>query len=96
MHVPRPVDGIKAMSRGFSGGKEELKSSLSIQEITVQFLSGCPEGNASCFYLCEKKTEWRTELLEGFARPILPSMGSLIAGRGRVMVVILSVVESSS
>ena len=44
MHIPRPVDGIKAMSRGFSGGKEELKSSLSIQEITVQFLSGCPWG----------------------------------------------------
>jgi len=44
----------------------------------------------------KKKTKWRTELLEGFARPILPSLGSIIAGRGRVMVVILRVVEGSS
>lgn len=44
----------------------------------------------------KKKTRWRTELLEGFARPIRPSMGSIIAGTGQVMVVILRVVEGSS
>ena len=32
-----------------------------------------------------KKTKWRTELPEGFACPISPSMGPIFAGRGRVI-----------
>ena len=74
MHGPRPVDGIKVMSRCFPGSKEEIKSSLLIQEIAVQFLLGCPEGDAqsrNTFYPCKKKkkAKWRTELPEGFACP---------------------------
>ena len=41
------------------------------------------------FYLCRRKTKWRTELPEGFAYPttLLPpaSMGPISAGRGRVI-----------
>ena len=35
--------------------------------------------------LCSKKTKGRTELPEGFACPIASSIGSIIAGRGRVI-----------
>ena len=41
------------------------------------------------FYLCRRKTKWRTELPEGFAYPTTPlppaSMGPISAGRGRVI-----------
>ena len=35
--------------------------------------------------VCQKRQKWRTELPEGFACPIPPSMGPIFAGRGRVI-----------
>ena len=51
-------------------------------------LLGCPWGNAqstNTFRLCRKKTEWRTELPEGFACYISSSMGTIFAGMARVI-----------
>ena len=45
----------------------------------------CPIKNWRPPWLCSKKKKWWTELPEGFAYPIPPSLGPIFAARGQVI-----------